>query len=127
MLQNLLLGQDFQNQLKRVKKYQEGETIYNIEDGKFVKERPQIKALRENLEGDIEYTAKGITEGKFKNIDITDIIKDVENKEKRVEMRTEYFRERERLEEKQKIKDTVKNVVGNIYEFFDKLSDKEKK
>ena len=42
-------------------------------------------------------------------------------------MRTEYFRERERLEEKQKIKDTVKNVVGNIYEFFDKLSDKEKK
>ena len=69
-------------EVKRGGQKEDKVTIYHASGKGYKKESPFVKCRRESREEGIKYKAKGIASGKFKNLDITDIVKDVEFKTK---------------------------------------------
>ena len=60
----------------KIKKYIQSES------GKYEEEHPFAKGVRKSRERDIKEQSKGIVSGKYKNLDVTDIVKAVKTKEK---------------------------------------------
>ena len=96
--------------VENMQEYKEGGkvTYLEVEPGKFEKQHHFSKQVELSRERDIKNQAKGIASGKYKNLDITNITKSVEAKEREAVRQHKVSKELDRIYEAKKLKEKAK-------------------
>ena len=101
---------DAGGRVQNIKGYGDGGkvTYLEVEPGKFEKQHHFSKQVELSRERDIKNQAKGIASGKYKNLDITNITKSVEAKEREAVRQHKVSKELDRIYEAKKLKEKAK-------------------